>query len=92
MICSREINNITMESDMKSEPTRITADDWIVRAILTLFAVYLYIFMEWLFFVTKPSFMSALGFLEIMQVLWVTPLPIAAAGIIGLLLFWAPTR
>jgi hypothetical protein len=81
-----------MENAVKSEPRTITADDWIVLAILTVFAVYFYVFMEWLFFVTKPSFMSALGFLETMQVLWVAPLPITAAALIGLLAFLIPAR
>jgi hypothetical protein len=81
-----------MENHVKSESAGITGDDWIIVTILTVFAVYFYTCMEWLFFVTKPSFMSTLGFLETMQVMWVTPLPVAVAGMIGVMAFLIPTR
>jgi hypothetical protein len=33
---------------------------WWRSGLLTVFAVYFYVFMEWLFFVTKPSFMDVM--------------------------------
>jgi hypothetical protein len=54
---------------------------WIIQAVLLVFAVYFYIFMEWLFFATKPSFMSTLGMLGRLKILWATPAPFAPAGI-----------
>ena len=82
------------EADTTAKPVsrKSMADDWIVQIILTVFVIYLFVFMEWLFFVTKTSFMSALSFFHRMQVLWVTPIPIVAAGIIVLILCWFPTR
>ena len=49
--------------------------EWMILVILTVLTVYFYIFMEWLFFVTKQSFMSSLGLVDRLQVLWVTPAP-----------------
>jgi arylsulfatase A-like enzyme len=43
----------------------------ILDAIL---AIYLYVFMEWLFFVTKPSFMDVMGGREKIEVLLITGL------------------
>jgi arylsulfatase A-like enzyme len=37
---------------------------WIFLLILSVAAAYLYVFMEWLFFVTKPSFMDLMGWYE----------------------------
>ena len=46
---------------------------------LTWLAVYFYMFMEWLFFVTKPSFMSSLPLSESVRVLAVSPGPVLVA-------------
>lgn len=43
--------------------------------LLTIILVYAYYFFEWLFFVTKPSFLVKLTPLECLSVLFVTPLP-----------------
>ena len=40
--------------------TQGTSLKWNLLAALGVLSVYLYVFMEWLFFATKPSFMSAL--------------------------------
>jgi arylsulfatase A-like enzyme len=37
---------------------------WIFLLILSVAAAYFYVFMEWLFFVTKPSFMDLMGWFE----------------------------
>ncbi|MFC1669044.1 sulfatase-like hydrolase/transferase [Spirochaetota bacterium] len=46
-------------------------------------SVYLYVFMEWLFFVTKPSFLSSYNTFEQVAVLLITPIPFLA-GIISM--------
>jgi len=43
---------------------------------ITICTIYFYIFMEWLFFATKPSFMSSLNNSEKISLLFVSPLPI----------------
>ncbi|MDD3642175.1 MAG: sulfatase-like hydrolase/transferase [Candidatus Krumholzibacteria bacterium] len=56
-----------------------------VQFVLAVFCVYLYILMEWLFFVTKPSFLSGSGRFDQVIVLFATPLLLAASAA-GLLL------
>ncbi|MEJ2600805.1 MAG: hypothetical protein P8Z00_20910, partial [Anaerolineales bacterium] len=41
---------------------------------MTVLAVYFYVFMEWLFFVTKPSFMDVMGLEKKFEVLMVSGL------------------
>jgi len=67
------------------------ARNWKIQSILTILSAYFYIFMEWLFFVTKPSFMSTLSFVDTLQVLWVTPIPVTVIGVIGVFLCWILT-
>ena len=55
---------------------------------LTLSAVYFYVFMEWIFFVTKPSFMSSLSLSESLLVLAVSPGPVLVALLAPLVLYW----
>ena len=55
---------------------------------LTVLAVYFYMFMEWLFFVTKPSFMSPLPLSKSLLVLAVSPGPVLPAIVAPLILFW----
>jgi hypothetical protein len=62
----------------------------LTQPILAVLAVYLYVFMEWLFFVTKPSFMSVLGPFESVRVLLAAPLPLAAAAVAAVLVLWMP--
>jgi hypothetical protein len=66
--------------------------DWSVLVILTVLVVYAYVFMEWLFHVTKPSFMSLLGFSDSLQVLMVAPIPFIVLGVAVLILFWIPYK
>jgi len=60
------------------------------RAVgISLLAIYFFAFIEWLFFFTKPSFLSMLGFSEAVLVLSIAPLPyvIFTIGVLaGLLL------
>ena len=37
---------------------------WIFLLVLTVGAAYFYLFMEWVFFVTKPSFMAPMGWFD----------------------------
>ncbi len=52
----------------------------------TMLAVYAYVFMEWIFFVTKPSFMNILSLMEKIQVLLQSVFFIGLAVIFLLLL------
>ncbi len=72
--------------------TAVRTRDWLVLAILTALVVYAYVFMEWLFHITKPSFMSILGFLDSLMVLMVTPIPLIVLGVAALILFWIPYK
>ena len=55
---------------------------------LTCMAVYFYVFMEWLFFVTKPSFMSSLPLSETLLILAVSCGPVLVAMLAPLVLYW----
>ncbi|MEO6193872.1 MAG: sulfatase [Thermoanaerobaculia bacterium] len=56
---------------------------WTALAALTTLAVFFAVFMEWLFFATQPSFLSALGLGEQLRALGVAALPPLAAGLAG---------
>jgi arylsulfatase A-like enzyme len=51
-------------------------------------AGYTHVFMEWLFFVTKPSPLAAMSHSEQLAVLLVAPLPVVAIGFTLVLLLW----
>ena len=57
---------------------------------LTLFSAYFYAFMEWLFFVTKPSSLSILNPLDAVLVLIVTGGAVALPMVVGLFLLSLP--
>ena len=54
---------------------------WTALAALTTLAVFFAVFMEWLFFATQQSFLSALGFGEQLRALGAAALPPLAAGL-----------
>ena len=54
--------------------------NWRTLAILTIYSAYFYAFMEWIFFVTKPSSFSILTLFEKIKILAVT------SGIVALIL------
>ncbi len=61
---------------------------WNNLFFLTIVAAYFYVFMEWLFFVTKPSFMDLMGWIEKVEILLVTGFIIAmVSGILLLICF-----
>ncbi len=51
---------------------------WKRTVVYSLLALYFFAFMEWLFFVTKPSFLSLLTSRDALLVLFIAPLPYAA--------------
>ena len=57
---------------------------------LTIFGVYFYVFMEWVFFVTKPSSLSIVTWFEKIRVLLVTGGVIALSLLLGLALLALP--
>lgn len=68
-----------------------SARAWMLHAAIITIVLYLYVFMEWLFFVTKPSFMTGLVLSGKLHVLLVAPVPLIAAGAIVMLALWLPT-
>lgn len=58
---------------------------WFELASLTVLSIYFYVFMEWFFYVTKPSFMSLLPFVTRLGIL-LLPALLFAAVCLGLLL------
>lgn len=58
------------------------------QLIVVVVAAYTHVLMEWLFFVTKPSPLAALSRFEQLEVLLVTPLPVAAIGCATVLVLW----
>jgi arylsulfatase A-like enzyme len=70
--------------------SKIRADRWMTLIILTVLTAYFYVLMEWLFFATKPSFMSTLSLLDNLKILWIAPIPLVAVGIAWVLITWIP--
>lgn len=54
---------------------------WAALGMVSTGAAFFYVLMEWTFFATKPSFMSALGWGEKIRILLFSPLPLVAASI-----------
>ncbi len=68
------------------------AQKWYFLGVLSIFYVYFYIFMEWLFFVTKPSFFSAIGAYEEILILVITPLPPVLMSLLAIFVLWVASR
>ncbi len=62
---------------------------WRFLAICTVISIYFHVGMEWLFFVTKPSFMSVLGFKQQLVILALSPLPLVVVGLAVFSPLWA---
>lgn len=65
---------------------------WLNLAAITTLAIFFFIFMEWLFFVTKPSFMDFIPFLTKLGILLLPGLLLAAACLPPLALLFAAGR
>ncbi len=61
---------------------------WTTLFLATFLAAYLYAFMEWLFILTKPSFMDALSLGVCVQILIFTGALLAGLGLLFLLLLY----
>ena len=64
------------------------AENWLALASLYIFSVYFYVLMEWIFFVTKPSFFSAASAWDKVSSLAITPLFPLLPGIAGIFVVW----
>jgi len=58
-------------------------------AVFAVLAIYFYLFMEWLFFATKPSFLYASTLSERVMVLLLAPLPLALLALALILVLYA---
>ena len=65
-----------MERIRKTQPLP-AGPAWAALAGVSTAAAFLYVLMEWVFFATKPSFMSTLGTEERVRILLLAPLPLA---------------
>ncbi|MEN8008333.1 MAG: sulfatase-like hydrolase/transferase [Candidatus Krumholzibacteriota bacterium] len=68
-----------------SAPRRSPGTYWLILAVTTVLSIQLLVLMEWIFFVTKPSFLAVLGTGRRLLVLGLTPLPLLVL-VCGLLL------
>ena len=74
--------------DRPRNPARAAAQQrWLQAAADILWVVYLYALMEWIFMVTRPSFMDLLGFWPKVKILLLAALPAALVGLLSLLIF-----
>ena len=60
-------------------------------ASLAVLSIYAYVFLEWIFFATKPSFMSSMGMWDRLAVLVITPLVPALIALISIALLRIPS-
>lgn len=70
--------------------TDSTGSKWLIQGTLMVLAVYVHIFMEWLFFVTKQSFMTALSAFDTLKILLASPAPLLLGGVAVTVIFWIP--
>lgn len=65
----------------KTRPPIPAGPAWAALGLVSAGAAFFYVLMEWTFFATKPSFMSALGGWERIRILLFSPLPLVAASV-----------
>lgn len=65
---------------------------WQHHLLFTLFGLYFYLVMEWLFLVTKPSFMSTLSFKDSILILFVSPIPLVLISLVALTILFIASR
>ncbi len=78
MIAKLKSSSVSMPVPQQTGKNRL----WWRLFLLTLFSSYLYLLMEWLFFVTKPSFMDVMPFGKKLDLL--------LSSVVFLLLLWLP--
>jgi arylsulfatase A-like enzyme len=61
-----------------STPRHHPESSWPTLAVVTILSIHLLVLMEWIFFVTKPSFLAVLDTGQRLVVLGLTPLPLLA--------------
>ena len=59
-----------------STPRHHPESSWPTLAVVTILSIHLLVLMEWIFFVTKPSFLAVLDTGQRLVVLGLTPLPL----------------
>jgi hypothetical protein len=69
-----------------------TTRRWAGLLISSAAAAGIYVFMEWVFFATKPSFMTGLGVWEKLNVLMIAPVPALAGLWVIVGIFWIAAR
>ena len=62
-------------------------DLWLVIILLTIVASFFYVFMEWIFFVTKPSFMDLMPWIDKTEILFVSSAALMFASLAVVLVF-----
>jgi len=75
---------------MKSVPSKSQHFNWHKLLITTLYTAYFYAFMEWLFFVTKPSSLSILTLFDKIKILFITSGIVASSLLVFLGLLALP--
>ena len=79
------ISNRLSESSTSQDIRDQKRNSWLQIISLSIFAIYFYVFMEWLFFITKPSFMDAMEAGKKIEVLFITALIITGFSILFVL-------
>ena len=64
-------------------------EPWILLVLLTIGASFTYMFMEWIFFVTKHSFMDLMGWGEKIEILLTSSFGLTLSGLLLVLVFAA---
>ncbi len=67
----------------------VNMKSFIRSSLLTIILSYTFFFSEWLFFTTKPSFLTSLPALEAVSVLFVAVIPVAIVAVAALVIIWA---
>ncbi len=83
---------ITAQARIKPHAETSKQLPWLHLTSLTFLSAFLYVFMEWLFFVTKPSFMDLMPVLSKLGILLLTWLLLVGISLPFLLLLWLAGR
>lgn len=67
----------------------VQSDVFFRASVLTIISVYAFFFSEWLFFATKPSFLTSLSTFEGLSALFVVVIPVALLVQLAMVFTWA---